>query len=169
MDYFLSYILLFGISGGEILILFLLILILFGPKRIPEIARTLGKGINEIKKVQRDINAEIHKYSDEIENPAKTIKEDIEGFRKGLDSDISETYGNAPENPAGIGEEKTGQQQAYQPAEDLPYPYSQQQDLGEQKEELKQDKGGAEEHSPDTTQSNNVDAKEDDGENKPKT
>jgi len=64
-------ILLFGISGGEIFIIVLLILIFFGPKRIPEIARTLGKGINEIKKVQRDINAEINRYSDEIENPAK--------------------------------------------------------------------------------------------------
>ncbi len=169
MDYFLSYILLFGISGGEILILFLLILILFGPKRIPEIARTLGKGINEIKKVQRDINAEIHKYSDEIENPAKTIKEDIEGFRKDLDSDISDTYGNAPENPAGIGEEKTGQQKSYQPAEDLPYPYNQQQDLDKQKEEPKEKQEPAEENSPDTTQSSKNDGKEDDGENIPKT
>ena len=51
-----SHILLFGISGGEILIILLAVLVLFGPKKIPEIARMLGRGINDFKKVQREIN-----------------------------------------------------------------------------------------------------------------
>lgn len=87
-----SFILLFGISGGEIFVVLLLILILFGPKKIPEIARTIGKGMNEIKKVQRDINAEINRYSREMENPAKQIKEDIEGFKKGINEQVAATF-----------------------------------------------------------------------------
>jgi sec-independent protein translocase protein TatA len=79
-----SFILLFGISGGEIFIVLLLVLLLFGPKKIPEIARTIGKGINEVKKVQRDINAEINRYADEIEKPAKMIQSDIDGFNDKL-------------------------------------------------------------------------------------
>ncbi len=68
-----SFILLFGISGGEILMLLLLVLILFGPKKIPEIARMVGKGMGEVKKVQREINSEIHRYSSEIEKEAKKM------------------------------------------------------------------------------------------------
>ncbi len=71
-----SFILLFGISGGEILILLLLVLILFGPKKIPEIARMVGKGIGEVKKVQREINSEIHRYSSEIEKEARAMDPD---------------------------------------------------------------------------------------------
>lgn len=68
---------LFGISGGEILILLLLVLLLFGPKKIPEIARMVGRGMNEVKKVQREINTEIHRYSSEIEKEAKEMQSEI--------------------------------------------------------------------------------------------
>lgn len=95
----ISFILLFGISGGEIIVVLLLILLLFGPKKIPEIARTIGKGMNEIKKVQRDINTEINRYSREIENPAKQIKEDIEGFKKGLNDQVAETFAEPGSTP----------------------------------------------------------------------
>ncbi|MBW6480256.1 MAG: twin-arginine translocase TatA/TatE family subunit [Bacteroidales bacterium] len=115
-------ILLFGISGGEIFIIVLLILIFFGPKRIPEIARTLGKGINEIKKVQRDINAEINRYSDEIENPVKQVKEDIEGFSKGLNK-AADIHGNADNAPEG--NEDSADTVAENNEDDLPYPYNQ--------------------------------------------
>jgi len=116
-------ILLFGISGGEIFIIVLLILIFFGPKRIPEIARTLGKGINEIKKVQRDINAEINRYSDEIENPVKQVKEDIEGFSKGLNK-AAEIHSD--NDMASHSKGNTSDKDAKSTLNDeLPYPYNQ--------------------------------------------
>lgn len=74
--------LLFGISGGEILILLLLVLILFGPSKIPEIARMLGRGINEVKKVQREINTEIHRYSSEIEKETSKMQSEIDDIKK---------------------------------------------------------------------------------------
>ena len=39
----------FNLGTGELLIIFLVILLLFGAKRLPELARGLGKGINEFK------------------------------------------------------------------------------------------------------------------------
>ncbi len=72
-------ILLFGISGGEILILLLLVLLLFGPGKIPEMARMVGRGMREVKKVQREINTEIHRYSSDIEKEAREMRSDIEG------------------------------------------------------------------------------------------
>jgi TatA/E family protein of Tat protein translocase len=130
-------ILLFGISGGEIFVIVLLILIFFGPKRIPEIARTLGKGINEIKKVQRDINSEINRYSDEIENPVKQVKEDIEGFSKGLnkaadiqanDDDSIIDKNESPDKVSEITED-----------DELPYPYNQVNDEPDDSVEKEQD------------------------------
>ncbi len=66
-------ILLFGISGGEILVLLLIVLLLFGPKKIPEIARMVGRGMNEVRKVQREINSEISRYSDDIDSDIRKM------------------------------------------------------------------------------------------------
>ncbi len=81
-------ILLFGISGGEILILLLLVLLLFGPKKIPEIARMIGKGMGEVKKVQREINSEIHRYSSEIERSTKEMDTGGDAHRKGSGNEV---------------------------------------------------------------------------------
>jgi len=48
-----------GIGTWEILLIFLVALLLFGAKRIPEIAKGLGKGITEFKKAVRDVKDEI--------------------------------------------------------------------------------------------------------------
>ena len=57
-----------GLGTWEILIIFLAILVLFGAKRIPEIARGLGKGITEFKRAVRDVKDEIET---EAEPPPK--------------------------------------------------------------------------------------------------
>jgi sec-independent protein translocase protein TatA len=58
--YFMSNIVLLGSVGPtEIIVILLLVLILFGSKRIPEIAQSLGKGIREFKKSMREIETEV--------------------------------------------------------------------------------------------------------------
>lgn len=55
----------FGNLGTpEILIIGLIILILFGAKRIPEFMQGLGKGVREFKKAAKDIQDEIEKPED---------------------------------------------------------------------------------------------------------
>jgi sec-independent protein translocase protein TatA len=49
----------FGISSMEMLFLLLLALLLFGGKRIPELARSLGKGVSEFKKGVREFEGEM--------------------------------------------------------------------------------------------------------------
>ena len=49
----------FGLGPMELIIVFLVILLIFGAKRIPEIAQGLGKGITEFKKAARDVTNEI--------------------------------------------------------------------------------------------------------------
>jgi len=53
----------FGVGPSELILIFMVILLLFGAKRIPEIAHGLGKGINEFKKAAREITNEIDSAS----------------------------------------------------------------------------------------------------------
>lgn len=48
-----------GLGGWEILLIVLVLLIFFGAKRIPELARGLGKGIREFKDATKEIKDEI--------------------------------------------------------------------------------------------------------------
>ena len=49
----------FGMGHWEILIIFVVILLIFGAKRIPEMAQGLGKGIREFRTAMRDVREEI--------------------------------------------------------------------------------------------------------------
>jgi sec-independent protein translocase protein TatA len=57
----------FGLGGGEIGILFLVILLLFGPSQLPKMARGLGDALREFKKAQREIRDEMRE--DEAKPP----------------------------------------------------------------------------------------------------
>jgi sec-independent protein translocase protein TatA len=48
------------ISGPEIFVIFAIVLIVFGPNKIPEIARGLGKGMRQVKDATNEIKREIN-------------------------------------------------------------------------------------------------------------
>ena len=65
----MNYILLFGMpGGGELVFVVLIIIMLFGSKKIPELARSLGKGMREIKNATNDIQQEIREGAREVNN-----------------------------------------------------------------------------------------------------
>jgi TatA/E family protein of Tat protein translocase len=49
----------FNIGPQELFWLFLIVLLIFGAKRIPEIGRSVGRGIQEFKKGMRDVETEL--------------------------------------------------------------------------------------------------------------
>lgn len=55
----------FGIGGGEIFFILIVILMLFGSDKIPEIARTLGKGMAQLKNATNEIKHEIQKGAED--------------------------------------------------------------------------------------------------------
>ena len=65
---------LFNLGGGEIILILALVLILFGAKKLPELAKGLGKGINEFKKATCDVTDEIHSAMDETPPPHSAPK-----------------------------------------------------------------------------------------------
>jgi len=68
----LQNILLFGMPGGwELGIIIFVILLLFGAKKIPELARGLGRGIREFKDATKDIKEEIEESSKSVNESVK--------------------------------------------------------------------------------------------------
>ena len=51
----------FGFGGQELGIIFLIILLVFGPSQIPKMARGLGQAMREFRKAQREIQDEIER------------------------------------------------------------------------------------------------------------
>ena len=54
----------FGIGGSELIFIILIAVMLFGADKIPEIARTLGKGMAQLKNATEDIKSEINKSAE---------------------------------------------------------------------------------------------------------
>ena len=51
----------FGLGGAELGVLFLVILLIFGPSQIPKMARGIGQALREFRKAQREIGDEINR------------------------------------------------------------------------------------------------------------
>ncbi|MBT3591166.1 MAG: twin-arginine translocase TatA/TatE family subunit [Candidatus Marinimicrobia bacterium] len=65
----------FNLGTGEIILILLIVLLLFGAKRLPELAKGLGKGINEFKGAVDGAKKEIENVEDTVNN-ASEKKED---------------------------------------------------------------------------------------------
>lgn len=67
----------FNMSGGEILIILLVVFIVFGPSKIPELARSLGRVMNEVKKASGDLSREFKKEATAIERDLRKTADDL--------------------------------------------------------------------------------------------
>ena len=72
----MAYILLF-FSGGEILVIVLAVLLLFGADALPGVARTVGKLMSEFHKATDDIKREITDHTSEIKNDIEKLKDNV--------------------------------------------------------------------------------------------
>ena len=61
-----------NLGAGEIILIVLVILLLFGAKKIPELAQGLGKGMKEFKKSLKDVEEEIKKTDDDVKKSDKS-------------------------------------------------------------------------------------------------
>ncbi len=59
----------FGLSGGELILVLVAVLILFGAKKIPDFAKGLGQGIKEFKKASREVQDEFDRVTSDINHP----------------------------------------------------------------------------------------------------
>ena len=55
-----------SLGPWEIVIIILVVILIFGGKKIPELARGLGKGLNEFKKAKKEIADEVNTVTDDM-------------------------------------------------------------------------------------------------------
>lgn len=85
----------FGIGFQEMLIILVVVLIFFGPKRLPDLAKSLGKGIAEFKKASDEVRKGIEDaVKEESAEEAPKPPEDLSAYGKAPGSVA------APEEPA---------------------------------------------------------------------
>jgi sec-independent protein translocase protein TatA len=76
------------ISGPEIMIIMLIVVMVFGADKIPEIARGLGKGIRQVKDATNDIKREIKDSSEKLDidtDITKDVKKEISAVKDNVD------------------------------------------------------------------------------------
>lgn len=74
----------FGIGFGEILLVLIIALIVFGPGRLPEAARTIGKYARLLRRMSSEFTDAVKKEMD-IDDDVKSIGSDLKAMRKDLD------------------------------------------------------------------------------------
>jgi sec-independent protein translocase protein TatA len=62
----------FGLGGSEVMLVFLIILLIFGPSQIPKMSRGLGQAMREFKKAQREISDEVNREEPPADKPGST-------------------------------------------------------------------------------------------------
>jgi TatA/E family protein of Tat protein translocase len=80
----------FGIGFQEMLIILVVVLIFFGPKRLPDLAKSLGKGIAEFKKASEEVRKGIE----------EAVKEESAGEGPKTPETPTAAAGEGPEQPA---------------------------------------------------------------------
>jgi len=62
----------FGIGMPELILILAVALIVLGPKKLPEIARALGKGLAECRRTTYELKEEFREVEEEIEKPSSS-------------------------------------------------------------------------------------------------
>lgn len=89
-----------NIGAGELVVIVLFVLLFFGSKSIPDLARTLGKGMREIKNasdaVKREIADSVKTTDDHLKQRRQSIEEE---YRRTLDQIEQEEKSTPPDSP----------------------------------------------------------------------
>ncbi|MCF6366073.1 MAG: twin-arginine translocase TatA/TatE family subunit [Bacteroidales bacterium] len=72
------------ISGGEIIFILIAVVVLFGSKNLPEIARTIGKGVKQFKDAANDIKSEMTRENKEMVDDLKEIKKNTDQLKNNI-------------------------------------------------------------------------------------
>ena len=87
----------FGIGGPELLLILGLALIVLGPKKLPELARALGKGLAEFRRATDDLKDEFRKMENDVESASITTPIEDPALDKPAESPVPTQSTLSPE------------------------------------------------------------------------
>ncbi|OGL40951.1 MAG: twin arginine-targeting protein translocase TatB [Candidatus Schekmanbacteria bacterium RIFCSPHIGHO2_02_FULL_38_11] len=82
----------FGIGFQEMLVIVVLALVLIGPKRLPEVAKAIGKTLAEFKRAVEDVKETVNEEM--FKEEKKLLKDEYEDMKSSVNIDLEEKVGN---------------------------------------------------------------------------
>lgn len=80
----------FGIIGGqELWIILVIVVLLFGASKIPQLMRSLGQGVREFRKVSREMEDSLDEMKQPIREIQSTVSEAKSSVVKAIDEEVS--------------------------------------------------------------------------------
>ena len=104
-----------NMGGGEIFLIAIVVLLLFGGKKLPELARGLGKGIREFKDASEGVKREIHRNINSVTTDEEEKKEELNHSNYHHPTEDQEMLSTADDVPYNY-TETVDQQEPDQPA-----------------------------------------------------
>lgn len=96
------------LQGPEIIVIVLVALVVFGPERLPELARKAGRWASELRNAARDIRqglesevGDVREIADEVTAPLKEVKQQMRDARGAVDDTVRPIRWIGPEPPTG--------------------------------------------------------------------
>jgi TatA/E family protein of Tat protein translocase len=79
-----------SIGPAELILIFIVALLVFGPKKLPEIGRSVGKAIREFKKTSEEIKSRIEEEieASEVKDVAKTLETEAKEIKDNLTKEL---------------------------------------------------------------------------------
>lgn len=73
---------------SEMLVIFIVALLVFGPKKLPELGKSLGRGIREFKKATEELKSSWEDQVKDVTTPLNEVKQDIHNMGQDMKSDF---------------------------------------------------------------------------------
>ena len=91
----------FDLGTQELIVIFIVAFLVFGPKKLPELGRTLGKGMRELKSAMKGVRDSFEEAESEVTEEMHKAKKDIEKVYEGFEipdfkKEISKTLSDGP-------------------------------------------------------------------------
>lgn len=98
----------FDLGTQELIVIFIVAFLVFGPKKLPELGRTLGKGIRDLKAAMRGVKETFEEAEEEVTKEIKGAGADLEeSVYKSIESQVNrEEEGEEEDRPSQ--EDKSG-------------------------------------------------------------
>jgi len=85
---------------SEMLVIFIVALLVFGPKKLPELGKSLGKGIREFRKATDELKSTWAEQVKDIQAPLNDVKKDMHEMGQDLQADFYKHIESEPSAPA---------------------------------------------------------------------
>lgn len=86
------------VSGGELLVIIIVVFLVFGPDKMPEIARKIGKAMNQMKKASNDISREFRNQTSDLTNEIASVQNKVKEEVNKVNREINSTKGSIMKN-----------------------------------------------------------------------